>query len=178
MILKTLNIFDFLQFVDESYENSEGECRRLVECFFQQRYDSAPKNMPGFLPFVQLPTTLPILMITVCFAATIKQEEWCKTGLSIKTEYNVKYYQDTQDQPSETTLENLIRTIRNATAHLPDFIADDGHAPPNVSFEPGVVTFRSKRPESRVEFADAEGFIAFLSDYLQAIRQLVGEKLI
>ncbi|BAU41425.1 hypothetical protein [Leptolyngbya sp. O-77] len=76
-------------------------------------------------------------------------------------------------------MENVIQTIRNAMAHLPDFIADDCQekSNPNVSFpSDGVVMFRSK--EYRVEFAGKDGFITFLEDYLRAVRRLVGHKLL
>ncbi|BAU41426.1 hypothetical protein [Leptolyngbya sp. O-77] len=61
--------------MDESYENGQDNSRRLVEQFFQQRYQSNPDGLPGFLPFIQLKTTLSILMITVFFAVNIKKDE-------------------------------------------------------------------------------------------------------
>jgi hypothetical protein len=175
MILKTLNVFDFLQFVDETYEKGDPESRALVERFFWQRHGSAPSDMPGVLPFAQLPTTLPMLTITVCFASSIKQDGWNEVGFSIKPEYQLKYYHGDDDQPAVATVEAVIRTIRNATAHLPDFIADSHQGRPNVSFETetGLVSFYSRSPRSRVKFSTGDGFISFLTDYLRAIRRLV-----
>lgn len=176
MILLTLNVFDFLQFVDESFESGDPQAQALIDRYFAHRFGAAPGDMNAALPFAQLYTALPILAIVVCFASNITQDEWNEIQFSIQPEHKIRYRSRNQD--AVPTLEAVIRTIRNATAHLSDFIAEAHERPANVSFETGVVSFRSRRPESTVDFMEKDGFILFLSGFLRSIRRLVTKKLL
>jgi hypothetical protein len=176
MILLTLNVFDFLQFVDELFESGDPQAQALIDRYFAHRFDAAPGAMNAAVPFANLYTALPILKIVIFFASSITQDEWNETQFSIQPEHKIRYRSRNQD--TVPTLTDVIRTIRNAIAHLPDFIAEAHTETPNVSFETGVVSFRSRRPESSVEFMEKDGFRLFLNGFLRSIRRLVKKKLL
>jgi hypothetical protein len=178
IILKTLNIFDFLQFVDECCENSDLQSRKLVNDYFHARYGTGSDEMQGVLPLAQMKTTLPILLVTVCFASGIKEEEWSNVDFSIKPQYTLSFTSDS-NRINYPKVSEVIRTLRNACAHLPDLVGNNKDRA-NVSFDNGCVVFFSLRPktETEVVFSTQKGFVAFLSDYLRAVRRLVRTNLL
>src|SRR5947209_18431890 len=95
MLLLTLNALDFLQFVDEAYEERDADSRSLVERFLGRRYPSlAPKHWSQLLPFAQKLTALPLLAPAVAFAKVIQPSEWANVGFRIKADYGLVYLQD------------------------------------------------------------------------------------
>lgn len=178
LLLKTLIVFDFLQFVDEGFEKGDPHARGVVNGFLSIKSNPAVRDaILHVLPFVQLETTLSILMVTACFASRIREDGWSNLGLSIKPEYHVRW-ESPEGTLKSPTFSDVIRTMRNASAHLPDFFSADGSAFVNVSFDTGCVSFASQRPRSRLTFETPDGFVEFLRDYLRAVRKLVAEKLL
>lgn len=176
MIYKTLYVFDFLQFVDEGYETNDFRARNLVDAFFEQRRGNGPDIRSWFLPLAQLKTTLSVLMITVCFANSIEEREWDGVGFSIMQEYDVAYFLN-EVQNLNPKVGEVLKTVRNACAHLPDCVVN-GKEQVNVPFDNGCVTFFSMRPNSQVSFLTQNGFVAFLRDYLRAIKKQVHSRLL
>jgi len=175
-LLKMNNIFDFLQFVDESYESKNSETIQLVDEFIRQRYQDKIENTEGILPFVQLKTGIVLLMLNAFFAANIEEEKWKTIEFSIRSQYDICFSRKGR-QISNPSVTDVIKTIRNACAHLPDLVLKSKDLS-NVSFSPGIVTFFSKQQSSSLTFSSKNGYILFLNDYLRAIRKLVRENLL
>ena len=182
MILKTINVWEFLQYIDELYENNKECGEQIMNGFYQKRHkwtaEYACKG--GMLPHAQLKTTLSILLVTLCYArSTVTQEEWIEAGMK----ENSECYDICIDSNRPRNVETIIRTIRNAAAHCFDnkdrIVFPDGKI---LSFQTqGKISSSdgasSREYDSRVEFNTADGFIKFVSDYLSAIRKIIKKQL-
>ncbi len=180
LILKTLVLFEFIQFIDDSYERGELHAQSVVEEFFSKS-EARSTCKTYFLPLAQLKTTLSLLGVTLCFASSIKEDEWGAVGFSIRPEFELVFVQKDSVEATGNNVTDIIVTMRNASAHLPDIIqaASPGA---NVSFDECCVSFASWDPRgrfrSRVTFRSQRGFVLFLRDYIPAVKKLVRTKLL
>ena len=178
MLIKTIKIWQFLQYFDELFENDDLNATTIVEGFFK-RYDLSLEQIKesGVLPFAQLTTTLSLLLVTFCYARKniFTKEKAEDPGWDIAGMRAPSYYDLECKRPEHPNMSQVIRTIRNAAAH--GFDDDDW-----LSFPQGkVVSFQTKRGDkvnSIVTFCTEKGFVRFLSDYIQAIQREIVKELL
>jgi len=89
IILKTLNVFDFFQFVDDAYEKNDSGGQSLLKRFFLQRYEASPEQLIRVFPLAQFPTTLTILTVPV-FASTMTNDERQEVWYSMMGDDNAR----------------------------------------------------------------------------------------
>lgn len=170
-ILKTLNIFDFLQFVDEQYSNRDRSARRLVDSFFQQRYGRPAEEMEGILPLVQLKTGLALLLSVFCYASSLTDQDWQDAGFKLQESYEIEM---NSSGACGWTPCHLTRVIVNACTHMADS-ENDLSFHPALAFDSGVVVFTTQ--ESQVRFTSEQGYVLFLRDWLRAMRRHIGSRI-
>jgi hypothetical protein len=167
-VLKTLNVFRFLMSVDDSYERNGVLAEDFVDSFFEKEYSLGPVLARKVMPFVQLKTTLGILLITFCYAASFEDAEWLQVGFTVKKEYGVVFASiggaSVNPAPKE-----FISAIWTACSHVADRVPHLG-LHPGVYFDSGVMRLRALHVE--VKFTSTAGFILFIGDYMRALGKL------
>ena len=180
IILKTINIFDFLQYIDEGYENQNQMFVKVVDQYYKDRYNIELINHKGLINFAQLKTTLSMLVITVCFASQATDDQWREIGFNFKKEYDIEF-KFKGKQKEEPSISEIIKTMRHASAHLPDNLwirSGSDNVKSNIHFDKCCVCFTSysknskKDENARVTFKSENGFLKFLSDYIKSIKKL------
>lgn len=177
MLIKTIKIWQFLQYVDELVDNGDRKASIVVTDFFK-RYDLSfeisVENLKsaGVLPFAQLKTTVALLLITLCFARRkvftrerVDDPDWDKAGMRHPSTYDLDC-----KSPTDPDISQVIRTMRDAAAHA--FDRDN-----SILFPEGkIVSFqaiRGDRVGSIVTFCTVDGFVDFLKDYIRAVQSEV-----
>jgi len=168
MVLRTLLNFDFLMSIDEAYERDDKDARAIVTDFFLNKFPDDPKIQQELVPFLYLKTTLPMLVVPLCFAAKESEETWQQLGWNVQEDY--KIIMKDKDGNCPPTTSGLLKTMRNAMAHVPYFMHDSKES--NVSWdERCLVRFVARRPPGSVEFKSPDGFRLFLSDFIRYVRR-------
>ena len=165
MLIKTINIWMFLQYFDELIEVGDEGSTKIVSDFFK-RYNLSFEDVQnsGLLPLAQLKTTLSLLLVTLFFARwRVDDSRWTAAGMKTALDYDLDC-----ENPPNPGISEIIRTLRNAAAHA----FDEGNFD-YMSFPEGkVVSFQTNRGGTKkVTFCTAEGFVDFLQDYIRAIKQ-------
>jgi len=167
MVLRTILNFQFLQLVDEGYERGDEDVIRIVDDFFRHKFPDSSAIQHDLLPFMNLKTTLPMLAVPLCYAAKQPPDVWDELGWKISPDYDV--FVGSSESSFVPSIGWLLTTLRNAVAHIPDFLDDED--PPNVSWDDGcVVRFTARRPPGSVTFNTQHGFVRFLSDFIKHTR--------
>ena len=163
MLIKTTKIWQFLQYLDSLIEEDEVHSTTIVNDFFERSgFSLDDMKTNGMLPFVQLKTTLSLLLSTLCFARwRVENSDW-EAGMKKPSDYDLEC-----EGPNDPDIFQVIRTIRNAAAH--GFDDDDF-----LTFPPDkVVSFKTTyRRISKVTFCSEEGFLDFVRDYLRVIQRM------
>ena len=170
-ILKTLNIFDFLQFVDEQYSDHDRSARRLVDSFFRQRYGCSAEAMDGILPLVQIKTGLALLLSTFCYASSLTDQDWEEAGFRLQENYEIEM---NSAEVHGWTPCHLTRVIVDACTHMADSEKDLSFHPA-LAFDSGIVIFTTQ--DSQVRFTSEQGFLLFLQDWLMAVRRHIRSRI-
>ena len=168
MLIKTIKIWQFLQFFDSLVEVGDERATTILNGHFS-RYGLSVSDLKenGVLPFAQLKTTLSILMSTLCFARWEVDDSIWKKNMKGASDYNMEYEGSTDPSMSE-----MIRTIRNATAH--GFDNEDSITFPKEK----VVSFQATHSGvSKVTFCSKEGFVEFLRDYVKVVQNTVVDQM-
>jgi hypothetical protein len=170
VVLRTLLNFQFIQHVDEEYERGNQKGRHLVDDFLRQKFPDAPSIQEHLLPLMNLKTALAMLSVPLCFAAKQPGEVWQNLGWEMRPVYSVVF--ESPRSSSSPTVQQILLTIRNAIAHVPDFLVDSGH--PNVSWDDSCcVRFTARRPPASATFQTQEGFVSFLSHFIRYTRAAI-----
>ena len=173
MLLKTINLFMFVQRFDEMVESGDASAVSVLKRFLRSTslpFEHAQRS--GLLPLAQLTTTLSILLITVVFARQ-RDAGWWEKNME-----DLRYYGIVcggSKCPERPSIYHVIRTMRNAMAHGFDHEGDDAA----ISFPEGsVVSFRATEGVvSTVTFGHEAGFVVFLDAFLRAIKRMIREDL-
>lgn len=169
-VLGSILIFKFLQFFDERREDKSDCAKRILEEFFEQYYPEINTKKARDLPFLHLSTTLEILSVLFFYAVKVQPEEWLKAGFTHNAKYEITYFLHGK-KVDDPTIPDILKTIRNALAHLPDFLS--GERTPNTSYSEGYLSFSSDWRNSKINFADKVGFAEFLKDFINAIQKVL-----
>lgn len=170
-VLKTINLFYFLQELDERFEDENHHAESVVNGYFRKRYGIPAKEIEGVLPLLQAKTGLSLLLITFAYGAQRRDEEWERVGMTIKASYDIEF---TSSSGESATLRALIRAVWMACQNIA--VPDTGLTfYPAVAFDTGVMVFTT--PEAQIKFRTAPGYVHFLSDYLRALRHLCGSEI-
>ena len=163
-VLYQIEHFWVLQEIDEACRSKDD----ATIAFLDRIYAHRRVQWADLIPFVRLNTVLSSLLVPLSFAARFSDAELRDWGFTIKHEYGLRFEQN--GQVENPTPHKVLRTLRNAVAHLPDFAAGGTtvEEEPNISFDKGILRCRSKANE--LVFQTEGGFALFLSDLLCAIR--------
>lgn len=165
-VLYQVEHFWLLQELDEACRAKD----RVAVAFLDKAYSHRRVRWPDLVPYVRLNTVLSSLLVPLSFAARFKDEELKAFGFNIKEVYKLSFQQGSKSVAP--TPHVVLRTLRNAVAHLPDFAAGTGSEMPNISFDKGILCCRSRNNE--LVFNTEVGFVHFLSDVLRAIKTATG----
>jgi len=119
------------------------------------------------IPFVQIKTTLPMITMPISLLYRLDDKELHNLNFELKECYNLSC-SPANNKPQSASW--LLRVMRNALAHLPDFAA--GECEPNVDFDEGHVRLRSNGL-GEIVFRDENGFMNFFKDVMTACRAYV-----
>jgi hypothetical protein len=178
MMIRAFTLFDFLQYVDEADERNDADARRIVSEYFAQKYPDMPSMRSGMTPFVNLKTTLVLLVMPICYAARHPESDWDQAGWRISDRYKIEF------QPRRhgvaVPVNEVLRTIRNAVAHAPDFMF--GNNDKNISWDSEyIIKFSSFRPSgalrSSVVFHSEGGLLEFLSDFVKYTKRAMARSM-
>lgn len=163
MLIKTINVWQFLQYFDDLVERDDDRSTSILHDFFIRHYNLSLDHLKtsGILPLAQLTTTLSLLLSTLCFARwRIEDSSW-EEGMKKPVDYDMHC-----EGPENPRIAQVIRTMRNAAVHGFD---DSDY----ISFpEEKIVSFQTKhRGFSRVTFCTAIGFVSFIQDYIRVIKK-------
>ena len=169
VILKTINIFNFLNYVDGQCDSGDSRALELVSSFYSSQYqgwDDTNERMP----FLQLATTL-VLIAPIFIAATaVSNSEWESLGLSV-TDGKLDAYQPLGAPYREPTVREVIDTVAAACSGVRYRLKQRvGAVGIHCSSESGAITFTSTRA---VVVFSSTGFVSFLSGLLTGIQQLI-----
>ena len=172
MLLKTINLFMFVQRFDEMVESGDPSAVSVLKRFLKSISFPFEQAQRGLLPLAQLPTTLSILLIMVVFARK-RDAGWWEQNMDGLRFYGIVC--GGSKCPERPSIYHVIRTMRNAMAHGFDHEGDDAA----ISFpQDSVVSFRATEGVvSTVTFSHAAGFVVFIDAFLRAIKRMIGEDL-
>lgn len=159
-----------------------------LECFFALQeleqdhklimdglYSSRPVTYSEVAPLLRVNTTLSMLTVPLCFADRLARDK--KLTLTLDPHrHGIILKKDSVEIPVKGEISSVLRCIRNAVAHLPDFIwtgADSADA--SIRFDESATLFVSEKTKKskhkwEVVFSNSDGFADFLRDLLPAIR--------
>lgn len=169
VVLLQLECFWRLQEIDELLRQNDADTSALMDRLYSRR----PVGWRELHPLVRMHTTLAHLVLPICFANSLTNQQL--SGFSIKSEYDLVFRDNGAKTPP--TVQAVLRVLRNALAHLPDFAA--GSVSPNVSFEAGIVRFWTQPPtrgqnaksrSAEVVFNTESGFVEFVRDLFGVVR--------
>ncbi len=180
LLIKTIKVWQFLQFVDERVERGDEQTRELVETFFARYLPPQPcvtiarLDGLGVLPLAQLKPSLAILQASFHYGWSLVKataaKEWLDAGLSPPATYKVSCR-----GPKNPDITQLLRVLRNAHAHTFDRSPNGG-----IAFPAGaVVEFASttKHGHQSVTFPETAGFLRFVGDYTGAVQRVAVARL-
>jgi hypothetical protein len=170
ILIRTENLFKFIQFFDELLENDDAKAKDIAERFYCKKTPITLQEAKTWklLPFMQLQTTLAILNI---FFLYIKSNDNLKNGICkhLNFDYNITTIPESDKNSIE--IEQVLKTMRNAMAHYTENFKDKDNLVDNVTFDNNcIVKFSSKTSQYKtVCFCKDEGFVRFVGDYIKAI---------
>lgn len=166
-VLMQLECFWILQELDHKIKCGNGDAKKIMSDIYQGRLigDNWSK-----MEFIQIKTTLPMLTLPICLLCRLDEQGLQDVGFEVGKRHNTTCR--VTNGPENTTW--ALRVIRNALAHLPDFVA--GKCNPNVTFDEGVVKLKSERL-GEIVFNDEKGFVEFVRDVIRASRKYAGQLL-
>jgi len=171
-ILLQLEIFVLVQFIDERCERNDADAIRLLTDLHLQRHPDL--RWEDLLPLVRLNTSFAMLTLPICFVSRFDDEELYEFGFRVRPEHDLLYRD--KGRVTAATSSKVLRTFRNAIAHLPDFAAGTGTCLPNVTFDEGIARLSSR--DTELVFRSEEGYVQFLRDLIPAIRSGVRNRLL
>lgn len=170
-VLYQLEHFWIIQELD--HESCKGD--KFAVGFLDKIYAAGPTNWRGLVPFMRLNTTLTCLAIPISFASRFSDDQLAAYGFNIRSEHRI-YFEGTLAE-GRLSPHDVLKTLRNSIAHLPDYAAGEGQAvdEPNISFDSGIL--RCWTRSKVLVFETEAGFVLFLSDLFPAIRRAASELL-
>jgi hypothetical protein len=112
-----LEAFSLLQSIDECVRDNDAQAIALLDAVYARKgYDWRPLH-----PFIRLNTTLSLLIVPVCFLNRATEDELNQYGMQAPTSYGIDIEHPPEGHDPSITL--VVRVLRNALAHLPDFAA-------------------------------------------------------
>jgi hypothetical protein len=169
VLLKTINVFNFLNYVDLHCESGERPVSDLVSSFYVSQYGGWADDDQR-IPFLQLGTTLVLLTPVFMAATAVSNSEWESLGVSI-TGGRLDAYQPLDGPYREPTVRDVIDTVAAACSGIRYRSKQRvGASGIRCASESGPITFTSTRA---VVVFNSAGFVSFLSDLLSGVRQLI-----
>jgi hypothetical protein len=172
VILKTINVFKFLNYVDNQCDSGEKCASAFVSSFYASQY-------PGWahtnerIPFLQLATTLVLLTPVFIAATAVSNSEWESLGLAAVNGL-LDAYQPLDGPYREPNVRDVIDTVAAACSGIRYRSKQRvGAVGIRCSSESGSITFTSTR--AVVVFKSA-GFVSFLSGLLSGVRRLIRDE--
>ncbi|MEX2188665.1 MAG: hypothetical protein WD875_17790 [Pirellulales bacterium] len=163
-VLFEIECFWRLQEVDFLLDSEDVETIRLMDRLYRNR----SVDWRELHPIMCLPTLLTHLALPVAYALSLSAEEL--SAFTVKSQHDVLYRKKGCENTAEPR--TVIRVVRNALAHLPDFASNETSASPNVNYDEGTVRFWSRTGEE-VVFKSQDGLVAFVNDLLRVVRAAV-----
>jgi hypothetical protein len=169
-VLLIKECFFLIQEIDERWRRNNPHAIALL----QEIYKNRSMTFDFWHPLFQIKTGVPLLFVPVSYALQLDDHELILIGEGLKNNsYHIQYQDDNAKRVP--TPRDILRTIRNAIAHLPDF--EGGKCLPNVSFDNGAVRFISVHPRNKTSadllFDNAEGLVNFVQDLLKVVNNAV-----
>jgi hypothetical protein len=160
--------FWLLQEIDEKWRQNDPHARNLLSAIYADR----PIKFSNVHPLVRLLTGLSTAFVPICFTLQSTQEELEPIEQGLRSGgYDIRYLE--HEREVSVAAPKFLSVFRNALAHLPDFIS--GRESPNISFEEGILTCRSR--DSKIIFCNETGYINFLNDTFRVVRKTAGRLL-
>lgn len=168
-LLKTMSVFDFLNYVDQRCESGDSAVSKLVSSFYTARYPEWTAEF-GRIPFVQIATTLVLLKPVFTAATAVSNSEWEDLGLSLNDGV-LADYQPLDGPYRKPTMRDVIDTIVAACKGI-QFRSNQrvGAVGVRCSSDSGSITFTSTR--AFVVF-NPKGFDSFVWDLMSGLRRLI-----
>lgn len=164
-VIYQIELFWVLQELDEAIRKNNA----AAVTFLDEIYSHRSVQWQHLVPFVRLNTVLSSLLVPLSFAARFSDDELAGYGFNVKTEYRAHL---TCNGEVSASPHLLLRTLRNAVAHLADFAVGDEAEEPTIAFDKGILRCRSRNSE--LVFENETGFLLFLSDLLRATKAATG----
>ena len=162
-VLLQLKHFWVLQELDEAVHIGDKRAIGLLDDIYRNRSVSGNQ----LVPFMRITTALTSLLLPLSFAARFSDDKLRTFGFNIKDTYAIKLYSDSE-LVADPSPHKVLRTLRNAVAHLADFAAGNESESLNISFTPGILSCKSQK--DMLVFHSEEGFVLLLSDLIKATR--------
>ncbi len=166
-VLYQIEHFWLLQEIDEAVLENDSATVSALDKIYSHR----SVRWQNLIPFVRLNTVLSSLFVPLSFAARFSDDELAEYGFKVKAEYCTCLTCRGSVVPA--TAQVLLRTLRNAVAHLSDYAAGKKKEEPNIAFDSGILRCRSNHYE--LVFESEAGFVLFLSELLQATKVAAGK---
>jgi hypothetical protein len=191
-VLYQIEGFFLLQEIDYLVAHEEQLIAPVLNKIYAQR--SLSWGLNGFFPLIGSSAAMCMLFLPISYIAGHTDEELNELGLEIKNQYKFIYKEDGIDV--SPTTKKVLKTIRNALAHISDFSSHNkqSESDASITFDQGVIRFRSKRDEflrrtkankkikkeiiCTLVFDTQEGFILFLGDVIKATKKLTSSRLL
>lgn len=172
VLLKTINVFKFLNYVDLQCESGECHGSELVKSFYASQYPSATQDTQR-IPFLQLATTLVLLTPVFTAATAVSNAEWERLGLTIENG-QLETYQPLDKAYERATVRDVIDSVAAACRGIRyRSKMRVGAVGVRCSSESGAIAFTSTK--AVVVFNNA-GFVSFLFGLLRAVQHLIQEE--
>ena len=163
IVFYQLETFYFLQEFDHLRKIKDEAAISILTRIYQQRQVD-----PLSLQFANLISGLSILNFPLAIARNLNDEQLSKYDFPTDYDRYALIYRRNGMRQVPSGPSEVLRVVRNAVAHLPDFFNED--ASPNITFDDGLIVFHSRKCDVIIE--TAEGYINFISDLTSAIKKI------
>jgi hypothetical protein len=159
-----------LQEIDERWSRKD----RNIQPVLAEIYENRRVRFGDLYPLARLMTGLSMVLVPISFTlnSTSEETQLIDQGLGCDR-YNITYSE--AGSACAVDAERLLKVVRDATAHLPDFMS--GKVVPNISFDEGILCCKSRVRKAKLVFESEQGYIAFLGDLLRVVRRTAGRVL-
>ncbi len=169
IVLFNLELFWVLQELDELARQGDAAAVDVLT----KIYSGRRVRWEDVHPLMRLKTTLVLLGPAVAYVYRMDNAQLKAMGFAIRPEHGIVFRIDGTPCKRPTPA-NVLHTLRNALAHLMDFVADDNREP-SIRFDEGVLRAVSTQPLGgrvfEVVFNHDAGFIEFVRDVFVLTRR-------
>ncbi len=173
-LLFNLNLFKFVNDVDEGYEKHDSLTQELIARSCRKWYGSDSNKMKSALPFLRDCTTLVLLTPAFVFGASLDDKYWNGIGFTIEKEFEISCENaSTPDAPP--TPQSILEVLGYSTGNLVNSLCDERFGA-TVYHAGQAIVF--KAPGTQLTFASAKGLGAFIQMYVRFLSRAIRDKVL